>query len=533
MLKLPPLFDANGQIGAGARSRPDFAACADLLAQMDRLGIARSLVWRSQARDQHPPTGNARLLEELTSLSEPQRRRLVPSLVICPAMMYEQGSVEGLIAQMKQGIRALRVFPVTLRHRLHHLAPLLEKLAEFNPVILLDIREVSNDQDLLELAGGFPQTPIICMHGMWPHLFNLSLLHVMSQRENVLIDLSWQHTGGTTEMIVRRLGAGRIVFATGWKAHNGASIGHLQNAGIDDSARAAIAHGNLDKLLGLAPTVEQPKAEDRLGPELWKNFRAGKLPPGQIIDAHAHLGAAGIWPREEASREAQAKTFVQIMDRLNIATTFISGQDALLGEPLPGNRLLEKTLEPYGDRFRGYFGFNALYADELAPHLEEFFRRPFWAGLKLLCDYWQVPVTDPRFGPAYAFAQAHRLPILLHTWEGPYDSPAMLAAVAPKYPGASFLLAHSGGGDVGRREAVELVKATSNVYLEFCGSFCSSIPYEDTLRQVGSDRVVFGTDALGHGTDWELARLLSLDLPADAILPVLGANMRRILSARK
>jgi len=50
---------------------------------------------------------------------------------------------------------------------------------------------------------------------------------------------------------------------------------------------------------------------------------------------------------------------------------------------------------------------------------------------------------------------------------------------------------------------------------------------------VGSDRVVFGTDALGHSIDWELGRLVSLDLPPASILPILGDNLRRILKARK
>jgi hypothetical protein len=532
-MALPQLFDANGQVGYGARSRPDFPTCRDLLKHMDRLGIARSLVWSTTARDQHPATGNRRLLAELDSLEAASRRRLTPSLVIAPTMLYEPGAVDDLARSIQSGIRALRVFPATLRHRLQHLEPLLHRIKELKPVLFIDIREVSNDQDLLQLAESLPDMPMVCMYGMWPHLFNLSLLNVLRRRPNVRIDTSWLHTGGTLELIVREFGPDRLVFSTGWKAHNGASIAHLLAAPIDKSVRDGIACRNLEKLLALKPD-SAPLPREIPDPEtLWGKFLSGRFPKTEIIDAHAHLGAFGCWPKEEIALEDQVAAMLRHMDRLGIRTMFLSGEDALFGESLSGNLSLEKIMAAHVDRFRGYFAFNPLYADALAPRLEEFLSRPFWAGIKLLCDYWQIPVTDPRLEPAYAFAHAHRLPILLHTWDGPYDSPAMLSNIVRKFPGAFFLLAHSGGGDKGRREAVALAKANPNVFLEWCGSFCSSIPWEETIAQVGSDRVVFGTDALGHSIDWELGRLVSLDLPPASILPILGDNLRRILKARK
>ena len=72
-----------------------------------------------------------------------------------------------------------------------------------------------------------------------------------------------------------------------------------------------------------------------------------------------------------------------------------------------------------------------------------------------------------------------------------------------------------------------------NVYLEFCGSFTASIRWEDTIKRIGNDRIVYGSDALGHSMVWELGRLLSLDVPEETLIPILGTNMRRILSKRR
>jgi predicted TIM-barrel fold metal-dependent hydrolase len=202
----------------------------------------------------------------------------------------------------------------------------------------------------------------------------------------------------------------------------------------------------------------------------------------------------------------------------------------LHGEPVEGNRLFQKHAAKHGDRIRGYVGFNPYYEKALTERLDEFFSQPFFVGIKFLCFYWQVPVTDARFRPALEYAQRRRLPILLHTWDDPYDSPAMLNDIVREYPDAAFLLGHSGGGNAGRLEAHELAAANANVYLEWCGSFCSSIPWETTLKVVDPSRVIFGTDAMGHDMAWELARFLSLDVPQETLLPILGDNMRRILA---
>ncbi|MBI2437474.1 MAG: amidohydrolase family protein [Lentisphaerae bacterium] len=140
-----------------------------------------------------------------------------------------------------------------------------------------------------------------------------------------------------------------------------------------------------------------------------------------------------------------------------------------------------------------------------------------------------MSIADERFRPMWEYANAHCLPILNHTWQGTHNSPAMLTDVVKRYPQAIFLLGHSGGEDAGRAEAEELAAAHANVYLEWCGSFCSSIPWEDTLRRVSTRKLVYGSDAYYHGVPWELGRLLSLNLPDAALVPVLGANMRRIL----
>ena len=123
--------------------------------------------------------------------------------------------------------------------------------------------------------------------------------------------------------------------------------------------------------------------------------------------------------------------------------------------------------------------------------------------------------------------------MLIHTWDDKYNSPAMLKDIAPKYPGAFFLLGHSGGGTRGRSEAVALARTNPNVVLEFCGSFTTPVPFEQSMSAVRKEQVVFGSDTGGHCEAWELGRFLSMPVPDKDLVPALGANMERILSKAK
>ena len=535
-------FDANGQVGCGRRETPEFRTCLERLPHMDRLGIDRSLVWSTQARDQDASVGNRLLLAELDAMSPGQRRRFEPSLLISPIMLYDRSTADELVEQVRtRNLRALRAFPTAQQFRLPQLEELLERLRLLKPVLFINMWDQSSEQELLDLADRFKQMPIVCMCGMWPHIFNWSLLNVLARRPNVLLDNSWHHTAGTVERIVAEYGSGRMVFATGNKSHNGAAMAHVLGADITNAQKQDLAHGNLERLLGLSPTQA---ADACLRPasrnEYWQKTLDGQKLDLKILDAHGHVGASGIWPMLDQASPRQIDSAVHAMDRAGIETIIVSDMGALYGDPVTGNPNLEQKAsrdrEGGGDgpvRILGYFAFNPIYAADLTPMLDDCFSRKFFVGIKFLCGYWNVKVTDPRLEPAMAFANQRRLPVLIHTWDGGLDSPAMLTDIVPRFPDATFVLGHSGGGDAGRREAVELAKANPNVYLEWCGSFCSGIPWESTIEQVGNGRVVFGTDAFGHDLSWELGRFLSLDLPAKTLQPILGENMRKVLARRK
>ena len=525
------LFDANAVVGCTSDQRPDFLRVADLLAHMDRLGLGRALAWHIGAAGFQTVWGNEKLLADLAATPGAEGR-VFPAFVISPNVYYERGSLEWIREAMEQhGARALRFSLARPEWSLDALEPVLEALLPLSPVLFLSTRDYLPKPAILALAERFPELPLVFTEAMWGHVGQM--LDLMRRRENLLIETSCLHTTGALELFAGHYGAERLLFGTGFPSHQGAAIAELARADLGEPEREAIAHGNLERLLGLpkAAAVSSPGA---LSP-FFGRLLAGEKLGCEVVDAHGHIGPMGSYVTVEQDTAAQARMALDWMDRYGVTTMIISGDEALHADPVEGNRVLEESLAEHGDRFRGYVAFNPLYAAETEPLLDDYFspRTPaqFWVGFKLLCDYWRVPVTDPRFTPVWEYANAHRLPILIHSWGGNMDAPSLLSEIAPAYPEAIFLLAHSGGS--ARDEAERLAMDHPNVYLEWCGSFTVPDSWEDTLARVGPERVVFGTDAVPHSFIWETGRLLSQPFSEEQFRQILGANMRTLLARRR
>ncbi len=529
---VPALFDVNAGIGKSCTGAPDCATLRDRLAHMDRLGIARAVVWDTASRTDNATTANARLRAEWERLPAGGRGRLAPAFTISPLLAFERGGRDALERNLRAcRTRCLRFTAGLTKFRLSQLEPLWDGLRDLRPVLVMNNAE-TDARDILEFTEKHPAISLVLCDVIWGRC--LHVMDLMRRRPNILVEISQIHTWDGIELLARHGGSHRVLFGAGPRTFNGAAIAALAQADLGASDRERIAHGNLDRLLDLrTDPLPDSAAGPRGGRRLWQRL-LNRRPLGvDVVDAHVHLGSTGGYVIEENDPRRQIDLALAAMRRLGIRSMIASGMQALMASPVEGNDRLGKLLAPHAGRLRGYAAFNPFYADDLLPRLDRYFSGKVFVGFKLLCDYWRVPVTDPRFEPMWTYANRRRLPVLIHTWDGRCNSPAMLKDPVERYPDIAFILGHAGGGTGGRAEAEALAAEHPNVYLEWCGSFCAATPWEDTLKKVSPRQVLFGSDAVLHSIPWELGRLLSLDVPDATLVPILGANMRRILSGRR
>ena len=532
-----PLFNVNGLIGRGAYENAEFPTAVSLVNHLDYLGIDCSLVTHVEARDLNPTWGNRRLLKEIAESGCAER--LIPAFAVSPSCYYEEGVLEFLKDNFSSGrVRAIRIFPDVSRYPIRLLERIFAVLEEYEPVVLWDCAVFAPDSDIRDftaLAEQFPKMSFVFTQKMWPGFG--SLIDAMWRQKNIYVDISWVHMRDTVCLMIDEFGAERMLFGIGYKSHYGAAIAALAHYQLSPQQRELIAHGNIERLLKLKP-VKQKLA---VAPEilnkkpLWRSCRNGLPLQGlKVTDAHGHTGPTHRgWYIRNIEFPEYADIMVAQMDRLGIEKTVISAETALFGDAVAGNRFAENQLMKYSKRILGYLAFNPLYEKELSAELDDFFKRGFFIGFKILASYWRIPVTDNRYEVVWEYADKHSLPILLHTWDDSYNSPAMLKNIVNKYPNATFMLGHSGGGTRGRLEAEELALANSNVYLEFCGSFTTPRPFEESMKIVGADRIIFGSDTGAHDQAWELGRYLSMPLPDEQLLPGLGLTFEKLAAQAK
>ena len=537
---LPPLFDCNKYVGPGFPKRPDFLKVVDLMAHMDRLGIDRAVAWYTNARFLDPMKGNEQLINEIKLVNA--NERIVPSFIIAPSFTTEKESMNRFMNLVeKHRIRAFHFFPGKSGRKLSDIAPVIKAIQSFKPVLFLDSFEnLGDDLEMIKsFSGNFPQVSVVFTNAMWGHLDRLYKL--MESCPNIFVDTSLQHIYKANEYIIKKFGAERLIFGAGYKSNNGAAIAALAHADITPEQAGMVAHGNLERLLGIKTPLKGTRPI--IGDRLWHRLLRKESLGNDFIDAHTHLcRTTALWEDHDRTEiDLHAKQAIRQMDNLGVRSMIIAEYTVYPPDLLERKTYLEEHLSAYGDRFHGYFSGLAFKTEKeksenLIKRMDDLFSRQYYVGFKMHNSHWNIPVTDPDFKPLWEYADKRRLPILLHTWNDKVDAPKMLTDIVPRYPNATFILGHSGNTD--RPDAEKLALENPNVYLEWCGSFLNPTDWRETLDRLGNRRILYGSDFIswearwGHDPVWEMGRLLSLDVPDETLLPILGSNMRSILARR-
>ena len=139
----------------------------------------------------------------------------------------------------------------------------------------------------------------------------------------------------------------------------------------------------------------------------------------------------------------------------------------------------------------------------------------------------------PELDPIVERAIAMKAPILQHTWlkldgnlpgeSSPYD----LVELARRHPDANFICAHTGGD---WERGIRIIRTTKNICAGIAGFDPTAGVVEMAVRELGPERVVYGSDVGGRSFASQLAKVLGADIPDSAKELVLGGNLRRLFT---
>jgi predicted TIM-barrel fold metal-dependent hydrolase len=141
--------------------------------------------------------------------------------------------------------------------------------------------------------------------------------------------------------------------------------------------------------------------------------------------------------------------------------------------------------------------------------------------------------THPNFYPLIERIAELRGVIMQHTWfvtggkQSPGAStPSELAEVAAKFPEQKFVCAHAGGE---WQRGIRAVQSSPNILVETSGFDASAGFIEMAVRELGAERIVFGSHLPSRSLGTELSKVITAEISEADKRLILGENFRKLI----
>jgi predicted TIM-barrel fold metal-dependent hydrolase len=102
-----------------------------------------------------------------------------------------------------------------------------------------------------------------------------------------------------------------------------------------------------------------------------------------------------------------------------------------------------------------------------------------------------------------------------------------LAELAHRHPAAPLICGHTGSD---WEIAIRALRNCGNVSMDLSGSDPTAGLTEMAVRELGPERVLFGSDAGGRSFASQLGKVLGADIQESAKRLILGSNFKRLLT---
>lgn len=247
-----------------------------------------------------------------------------------------------------------------------------------------------------------------------------------------------------------------------------------------------------------------------------------------IVDWHGHL------PKKE-----ERASFLDWATKLGIDKVCVSS----LASPHPCsiedftkcNMEVDEFFKEHQDQVLAYCYVNPAYEEKAIEEFEVCIKERHFTGLKLYND---CHCLDPKVAPLIEKSVEFGVPILWHAVQTQrrYMSPplttsnaAEVAELGRQFHEAMIILGHIGGG--GDWEwAIKDVKSVESVFVDISGSGTELGMIEMAVKELGAERVVFGTD---NQLDVGVSKVQAAAISEEERKIILEKNAEKILGKRR
>jgi hypothetical protein len=253
-------------------------------------------------------------------------------------------------------------------------------------------------------------------------------------------------------------------------------------------------------------------------------------PPRRIWDNHVHLSGTPGQTHEE-----RVAFLVGCADRMGIEKLCmhlgmeIGGQDPAPAVLTRSNDDVLRALEAAKGRAFGYVYLNPNHVEASLKELDRCVRDGPMVGVKLWCAR---RCREPELDPIVRRAAELKAVIYQHTWMkvgGNFpgeSSPLDLVELAARHPRVSFICGHAGGD---WERGIRAIRASKNLLLETAGFDPTAGAVEMAVRELGPERIVYGSDVGGRSFASQMAKVAGAAVPEEVRRLVFKENLHRLL----
>ncbi len=214
------------------------------------------------------------------------------------------------------------------------------------------------------------------------------------------------------------------------------------------------------------------------------------------------------------------------MNRIGIDQFITSPFRALASDTEAGNGETLEVCEANPDRFLMLFVVNPHRSGRVDADFAPSASHPQVNGLKFHCEVHAYPTEGEGYTWGWRTAPGKGMPSLVHTY------PASVLAVVPKladqYPDAKFIIVRHFGPE-NLDQAPPLIHDRANVYSDTCVSLLPLGTIERLVRELGDERILFGTD-MPYLNGGQIGKVLLAELDGEVKKKLLAKYPKRLFS---
>lgn len=249
-----------------------------------------------------------------------------------------------------------------------------------------------------------------------------------------------------------------------------------------------------------------------------------------IWDLHCHF--SGVDGKTVDERIAALMRYADRMkvDRLVFFMGWPWSHDPKPDDFRRENDQVIQALAHWHDRAFGFAYLNPKYVDESLAELDRCVAKGPLVGIKLwIARKCSAEELDPIIRRAAELKAA----IFQHTWfkvGGNYpgeSSPLDLAELARRNPQVPLICGHTGGD---WERGIRAIRDCPNVSVDTGGFDPTAGIVEMAVRELGAERILYGSDIGGRSFSSQQAKVLGAEIPESAKRLILGENLKRMLT---